>query len=112
MSISSTEAEFYAASVAGLDVVCMRRFLERLGAVQLQPTVLFEDNQACIQMSVKSGSFKRAKHIDTRVYRLRELCQDGILVLVKVATDFQVADILTKGLGYLLFSRQRDTFLS
>ena len=44
------------------------------------------------------GALKRAKHIDVRVFKLRELVRDGVLVLTKVITDHQVADILTEAL--------------
>ena len=58
------------------------------------------------------GALKRAKHIDVRVFKLRELVRDGVLVLTKVVTDQQVADILTKALPALLFERHRCAFLS
>ena len=58
------------------------------------------------------GALKRAKHIDVRVFKLRELVRDGVLVLTKVMTDHQVADILTKALPTLLFERHRSAFLS
>jgi len=112
VAVSSTEAEFYAASQAGLATVVLRRFLTSLGVRLSHPTSLREDNAACIFMAHGVGVLKRAKHIDVRVFKLRELVRDGILVLTKVATDFQVADILTKALPTSLFTRHRSAFLS
>jgi hypothetical protein len=40
----------------------------------------------------------RSKHIDTRVYRLRDLVKDKVLKLAKIGTGEQMADGLTKAL--------------
>jgi hypothetical protein len=61
--------------------------------------VLYEDNQGTIYMSRSVGAFNRSKHIDTRVFRLRELVESGILYLQKVATAHNLADVFTKSLG-------------
>eukprot|EP00961_Rhodomonas_salina_P180723 2439154-Rhodomonas_salina.1 len=53
-ALSTAEAEYYAASVAGTDVTYMRRVLSDLCYEQLAPTVLWEDNMACIYMSQTS----------------------------------------------------------
>ena len=112
VAVSSTEAEFYAASQAGLMTVVLRRFLSSLGISVTAPTILQEDNAACIYMAHGVGALKRAKHIDVRIFKLRELVREGILVLTKVMTDYQVADILTKALPTVSFQRHRSAFLS
>jgi hypothetical protein len=40
----------------------------------------------------------RSKHIDIRVFKLKEFVKDGIMTLVKVESEKQVADNLTKPL--------------
>ena len=96
VALSSAEAEYYAASVAGTDMQYIRRLMEELGHAQKGPTTLYEDNMACIYMSESAAMYHKARHIDTRVYHLRALVSNGILKLVKVATEHQVADSLTK----------------
>ena len=66
---------------------------------------------ACIYMSRTSVMYHKARHIDTRVYRLRELCKDGTMVLDKVSTAEQAADALTKGLPRAAFGRHRAVML-
>ena len=39
-----------------------------------------------------------SKHTDTRVYRLRDLVRDKVLKLVKIETQGQMADGLTKAM--------------
>jgi len=111
VALSSSEAEFYAASLAGCEVEYLRRIFEGLGFRQQKPTVVYEDNQGTIYMSRAAGSFSRSKHIDTRVFRLRSLCAAGILELVKIDTKHNVADIFTKGLAGPLFEWFRGSFL-
>ena len=42
--------------------------------------------------------YNKCKHIYTRVYRLREFVQDGVVELYHVRTNDQAADIFTKSL--------------
>jgi hypothetical protein len=73
--------------------------LEEIGRAQLLPTKIFEDNVACIHSSNETKAFGlHSKHIDVRVFKLREFVQDKILVLEKVHTAGNVADCLTKAL--------------
>eukprot|EP00961_Rhodomonas_salina_P201008 2711538-Rhodomonas_salina.1 len=89
--LSSSEAEFYAASAAGCNVSHCRMILEQLGIKQTQPTVVFEDNWACIHLSRNAVLHHKSKHIDVRVYHLSYLCKAGIMTLLKISTDNQVA---------------------
>eukprot|EP00961_Rhodomonas_salina_P040167 539772-Rhodomonas_salina.2 len=49
-ALSTAEAEYYAASIAGTDVTYMHRIMDDLGFPQQEPTVLWEGNMACIYM--------------------------------------------------------------
>ena len=59
---------------------------------------------ACIFMSESAAMYHKARHIDTRVYHLRDLVSDGMIKLVKVATEHQVADSLTKATPHPAFA--------
>eukprot|EP00961_Rhodomonas_salina_P256925 3471701-Rhodomonas_salina.1 len=63
-----------------------------MGYEQNGPTPVAEDNVACIYMSKSSAMFNKGKHIDVRVYRLREFVQDGVMELYHVSTTEQAAD--------------------
>eukprot|EP00961_Rhodomonas_salina_P117708 1584157-Rhodomonas_salina.1 len=69
-----------------------------MGYEQHGPTPVAEDNVACIYMSKSSAMFNKGKHIDFRVYLLREFVQDGIMELFHVQTNEQAADLFTKSL--------------
>jgi len=111
VALSSAEAEYYAASVAGTDVTYIRRFLDEVGYPQGRATVLHEDNMACIYMSRSAAMYHKARHIDTRVYHLREMCRRGEMVCEKIASVDQVADSLTKATPRPLFAAHCDVML-
>ena len=98
-ALSTAEAKYYSASLAGCKVLYLRDFLHRLGFMQKRPTPIYEDNTACIEWGNNViGGRERAKHIDIRKHFAHEVIQNGQMRLVKVLTASQMADILTKGL--------------
>ena len=79
--------------------------------MQKKPTAVFEDNWACIYLSKNSVMYNKSKHIDVRVYHLRDLCNNGTMELHKVATGEQVADGFTKALPEPAFVKHRKIML-
>eukprot|EP00961_Rhodomonas_salina_P262164 3543112-Rhodomonas_salina.1 len=110
-ALSTAEAQYYAALVAGTNVTYMLCIMEDLGYKQEQQTVLWEDNMACIYMSQTSVMYHKASHIDMRVYHLRELCKDSVMVLEKVASVDQVADSLTKSTPKPAFEKHSSSMM-
>ena len=112
-AISSTESEFYAVSQCALDCVYLRRVMELMGYKQKHPTFIAQDKAACIYIIKGSGMYNRAKHIDTRIYRIRELStgKDPEVDVYKIAGEYQPADIFTKGLPRVAFERHRATLM-
>ena len=100
-----------AASITALEVVYLRRVLEDLGHAQNGPTTLWEDNAACIHMSETSIAYYKQRHIDTRVFRLREIVQDGDVKLYKIKSADQAADSLTKNTPRPAFEQHRRVML-
>eukprot|EP00961_Rhodomonas_salina_P202104 2725981-Rhodomonas_salina.1 len=85
---------------------------DQLGIRQTQPTIVFEDNWACIHLSRNVVLHHKSKHIDVRVYHLRDLCKAGIMSLLKIGTDNQVADALTKALPRPAFVSHRCVMMN
>ena len=77
------------------------KLLERMGFAHASPTPVYEDNTACIEWGNNViGGRERAKHIDIRKHLAHEVIQNGEMLLVRVPTASQLADIFTKGLHY------------
>jgi hypothetical protein len=110
-ALSSAEAEYYAASAISCDLAYLRRMMENLDYAQSGQSPVAEDNIACIYMSKTSSMYHKSKHIDVRVYRLREFVQDGVVTLYHVPTGEQVADALTKSLSAELLRKHREAML-
>ena len=83
-----------------------------MGCTATEPTVLHEDNNSY------PLHHKRTKHIDIAYHFTRQMIDKNVVVLVKIDTADQVADMLTKPLGNILFSKHfkmlkmRDTKVS
>jgi hypothetical protein len=112
VTLSSTEAENAAAVEATKEIMWFRDLLNELGFPQLEPTLVFADNASMITLANDfSGNHKRVKHYMTRINFMIEQVQLQTIRLEHVATDFNVADILTKPLGPTAFLRLRPRLL-
>uniref|UniRef100_A0A5S6QJX2 Reverse transcriptase Ty1/copia-type domain-containing protein n=1 Tax=Trichuris muris TaxID=70415 RepID=A0A5S6QJX2_TRIMR len=98
VALSSTEAEYIAASEACRDLLWIRQVLEDIGIEQVEPTIVYEDNQGCIKMAQSERHTRRTKHIDIRYHQLRELQESGIIALTYCPSNEMPADMLTKPL--------------
>ena len=97
IALSSTEAEIMAASQAATEIMYFRGILQELGR-ELDPTVLYVDNQGAVELSKDLKSCKRSRHIERRYLKIRELVADGEIVVKYVKSDQNHADMLTKPL--------------
>lgn len=111
VALSTAEAEFMAASATAQTVLWLRRILLDLGAPQLSPTALYEDNAACILLSENPSHKGRARHIDLHVHSLRDHVIQGVVRLVACPTFDMAADLLTKALPSPAFYRHRDVMM-
>jgi len=106
VTLSSTEAENAAAVEATKEIIWFRQLLGELGFPQLEPTIVFCDNASMITLANDySGNHKRVKHYLTRVNFMIEQVRMGNIALQHVASEHNVADILTKPLGPTDFLR-------
>jgi hypothetical protein len=104
VSLSTAEAEYYAASEMAIEVIYLRNLLENMGFPQAPDTPVYEDNTACIEWGNHViGGRERAKHIDLRKHFAHETIQNRMMRLIKIDTSKQLADIFTKPLAYAQF---------
>ena len=104
-SLSSTEAEYYAASACGAAVVASRLFLSDLQAEPVMPTPIFIDNSACVDLAKDFKSCKRTKHIDRRINFLTDYQKMGLIEAVPIGTSENTADAFTKPLLKPVFKK-------
>ena len=127
MSLSTSEAEYIAASQCGQEVVYLREILRESLFEQAEETLVYEDNRACILMSENSVSREKSRHVepiqrlvaksdlprhvDIRRRFLRELVGLKVLKLLPCSTHKMVADALTKSLPEPAFRMHRAEML-
>jgi len=107
VAISSTEAEYVAASEAANEVVWLKLLFNELIEYEGTPT-MFVDNQSAIKLAQNPQHHRRSKHIDVRYHSIREKVERGVLKLEYIPSSEQIADILTKPLAKTLFTNLRD----
>ena len=113
IAMSSTEAEIYAASLAGLEAVFLRSLLEMLKPDAITgPTIIDVDNKGAVDMSEDYIANSRNRHFTRRHLKVRELVEDGVVQLKSIPTDDNVSDIMTKPLSVRRFEKLRRMLLN
>ena len=97
VALSTTEAEFVAASEAAKEIIRLTRLLNEISVLVATP-VLKVDNMSALKLVKNPAFLKRTKHIEVHHYFVREKYEEGQLTLEHISGDEQVADIFTKPL--------------
>ncbi|RVW67085.1 Retrovirus-related Pol polyprotein from transposon RE1 [Vitis vinifera] len=98
VSRSSAEAEYRAMAHVTCELTWLIALLKDLGVPHTQPALLYCDNQAALHIAANSVFHERTKHIEIDCHIVREKIQTGMLKTLHVASQHQLADILTKPL--------------
>jgi len=111
VALSSTEAEYVAASEACRDILWFRSYLSNLGWSQPPSTILFQDNLSCMDIANNLDNNERTKHIDIKYHFIKDHINKGTLKMEYLPTTEMTADILTKALPYDQFVKLRDQLM-
>ncbi|GKA42664.1 putative RNA-directed DNA polymerase [Tanacetum coccineum] len=98
VALSTTEAEYVAATEACKELLWLKRFLQELGFKQQRYAVLC-DNQSTIHLAKNSMFHKRTKHIDIRYHWIRDAIEDGMFELNKVHMNDNASYMLMKAVA-------------
>ena len=79
-----------------LNLIAELHLVDILGIVDLLPVTVQEDNAAAIVLSSTIITGKRLKHMDLKYHIINEKVASGVIVLNKVNTEVQLADLFTK----------------
>mmetsp|Transcript_26722 Transcript_26722/g.40195 ORF Transcript_26722/g.40195 Transcript_26722/m.40195 type:complete len:496 (+) Transcript_26722:168-1655(+) len=96
VSMSSTEAEYFATSMAIRDAMFIRDLLEDLGHMQCYPTPVRSDNKGVVDLSYDPVAFKKTKHILRAAEFVRDLVTRKKFHIFWLSGADNVADLLTK----------------
>ena len=99
VALSTTEAEFVAATSAGQEILWLRNLFTELGYSIDSPSTLYIDNCSALSVAKNPEHHGRMKHLDLCFYWLRDEVDKGKINMAHLRTDAMPADILTKALG-------------
>jgi ATP-binding cassette subfamily B (MDR/TAP) protein 1 len=95
VALSTTEAEYMAATQACKEAIWMKKLMEELGHKQ-ENILLYCDSQSALHIARNPAFHSRTKHIDVQYHFVREVVEDGSVDFQKVHTKENPADALTK----------------
>ncbi|GKB00492.1 hypothetical protein Tco_0828485 [Tanacetum coccineum] len=101
--MSSTKAEYIAAGKASMEAVWMRKFIDGLGGIMpsnKRPMEMLCDNEPALAIASDLEILKGARHFQRKYHYIREVIQEGEIVLKKVHTDDNVADLFIKPMPF------------
>ena len=86
----------------------MRKILVGLFGQQMDPTVIYCDNQSCIKLFENLVFHDHSKHIDICYHHLIDFVLRRIMFLCYIPAEDQDVDILTKAFPRCKFESHRD----
>ncbi|GKE90930.1 hypothetical protein Tco_1572025, partial [Tanacetum coccineum] len=92
---SDKEADYTAFTKAMKEAIWLRGLLEELG-VELNTVAVNCDNQGAIHLSRNHVFHEKTKHINVRYHFNREVLEAKMVKVLKVGTEYNVADALKK----------------
>ena len=95
VALSTTEAEYMAATEAAKEALWLKGLIKELGFLQGGVPLLC-DSQSTICLAKNQVYHARSKHIDVRYHKIREWLNSEEIILKKVHTEENAADMLTK----------------
>eukprot|EP00253_Pinus_taeda_P024848 PITA_24848 len=108
VALSTTEAEYMAATHARKEAFWLQRLCSSMGLVQ--GIIRIDcDSQSAIFLAKNPAYHSKTKHIDVQYHFVRDMIEDKKVLLVKVDTLKNIADALTKSVSSEKFSWCRET---
>ncbi|KAH9769282.1 hypothetical protein KPL71_011940 [Citrus sinensis] len=93
VALSTTEAEYMAATQACKEAIWIQRLLEELGYKQ-QKIFVFCDSQSAVHIARNPVFHSRTKHIGVQYHFVREVVEYGSVDLQKIHTNENLANVL------------------
>ena len=120
VSLSTTEAEHVALSAAMRDVIYFINLIQEIQDFGVKPPSapspkvtcrVFEDNVGALELASAHKLRPRTKHLAVQLHHFRQHALDKKVLVEKIATTHQRADIFTKALPRDAFRCLRRTII-
>ena len=111
VTLSSSEAEYVAASETVAKMLYIKQVLEGMGEVVNEPMKLNIDNIGAIYMAKNQAPGQRTKHVDVRYSYVKELVEKGELEVEFVKSENNLADVFTKNVRETLSEKLTEDYM-
>ena len=101
-ALSTTEAEYVVATEGVKEATWLRGLILELGVPQ-DTTVVFSDSQSAIHLTKNDAYHSKTKHISVKYHYIRDTMTKGEIVVKKVHTTENPADMLSLGMICTIF---------
>ena len=108
VALSTTEAEYMAATHASKEAIWLERLCSNMGLVQGSIRIDC-DSQSEIFMAKNLAYHSKTKHIDVQYHFMRDMIEDKKVLLVKVVNLKNIVDALKKSVSSEKFFWCRET---
>ena len=112
ISMSTTEAELVALAACAIELIYIMQLLKFIG-YECDETVCVEtDNKGAHDLCHRFSSAQHTRHIDRKLFKLREMRGAGLVTVKYLGTEENTADLFTKILDRQPFEKHRKTVLN
>ena len=105
VALSVSEAEVIAMVQCVQEMLYVKKLLNSMKLKVKLPMTVWVDNKAAVDLANGWASSGGTKHIDVRISFIRELKEEGTVIVKWIATDENEADIFTKNVDSSLFNK-------
>jgi len=105
VTLSVTEAESAAGVTEAQDMVYCHNVLTSLGLKVKLPMVLEMDNKGAVDLANSLSVGGRTRHVDVRMHYLRQLKDEGMIVIRHISGEENETDIFTKNTSTATFNK-------
>ncbi|KAH9779137.1 Integrase catalytic domain-containing protein [Citrus sinensis] len=95
VALSTTEAEYTVAAEAMKEALWLKGLISEFGMSQKTVDV-FCDSSSAIYLSKNPAHHEKTKHIDIKLHFIKNVVSMGVVKMVKIHTDSNPTDLLTK----------------
>ena len=99
VSLSSTEAEYFVATLATNEGIWLKAILEEINFDEGKSIEIYCDNQSCIRLVSNPRINDNIRHISMKHHFLREMIEEKKINIKFTPTTLMWADFLTKAVA-------------